>query len=288
MARAKGRVPGTSEVRETLRRQIGDVTRALRAPALSDEAIHSARKKLKSAHANLRVLRDAVAAKTYARENAALRDAARPLSGVRDAKVKIDTLDKLLERSANPSQRALLAKLRVRLRRRLLSERSGIKAAGQAKRSAEALEAAWRRIDRWQIPRKRPAALRRGVQRVYRGARKALKQVEAEGTSESLHELRKQVKYLRGAMDAFQPDDVPALARIAKRADAVARELGNARDLFMLQEEVSAMHPRLSRSSRSLFSEIAVRRSRLESRALKRGKKLFRKKPQAFAQRLPS
>lgn len=53
---------------------------------LSDESVHSARKKLKRARAGLRLLPDAVGKSAYARENAQLRDAARPFGRVRDAK----------------------------------------------------------------------------------------------------------------------------------------------------------------------------------------------------------
>src|SRR5687767_2710807 len=80
MKKSKVRAPG---VKEALRRQIGDASRTLGNPALDDEAVHRARKTLKRARANLRVLRPVMGERAYARENAALRDAARPLGAIR-------------------------------------------------------------------------------------------------------------------------------------------------------------------------------------------------------------
>lgn len=59
--------------------------KAIRARNPTGAQIHGARKALKRARANLRLLRDAVGKTAYICENVVLRDAARPLSGVRDA-----------------------------------------------------------------------------------------------------------------------------------------------------------------------------------------------------------
>ena len=70
--RTHGSAPRPQAVRETLRRQIGDALRTLRAPDLDDDAIHRARKNLKRARANLRLLRDAIGEPVYVRANEAL------------------------------------------------------------------------------------------------------------------------------------------------------------------------------------------------------------------------
>src|SRR5689334_2583821 len=66
--------------------RLADAARALERPGLDDEAVHDARKKLKSARAGLRLLRP-LDEPLYRRENERLRDAGRRLSAVRDGKV---------------------------------------------------------------------------------------------------------------------------------------------------------------------------------------------------------
>src|SRR5687768_12412723 len=87
--------PTPASVRDELLRNVEAAVHALRARHLTDEQIHTARKRLKRARADLRLLRDAIGKTAYARENAALRDAARPLSGVRDTRVLIETCETL-------------------------------------------------------------------------------------------------------------------------------------------------------------------------------------------------
>ncbi len=100
-------LPTLSTVLDELLHHIATALAALRAHKASDERIHQARKQLKRARANLRLLRDAIGKRAYARENAALRDAARPLSGVRDAMVLIQTLDRLIGALRNGPRKAL-------------------------------------------------------------------------------------------------------------------------------------------------------------------------------------
>ena len=61
-----------------------------------DKLVHDARKRLKKLRALVRLVRDAIGSKTYRRENRALRDVGRAFSTARDAKVLVDSFDKLL------------------------------------------------------------------------------------------------------------------------------------------------------------------------------------------------
>ncbi|HEY5866819.1 MAG TPA: CHAD domain-containing protein [Candidatus Tectomicrobia bacterium] len=73
--------PGTLELQRFLGHHIDQARKALQGPQpLSDTAVHEARKQLKKARADLRLLRKALGPQTYAYENRALRDTARPLS----------------------------------------------------------------------------------------------------------------------------------------------------------------------------------------------------------------
>src|SRR5437660_612910 len=89
----------TASVRRMARKQLGKALDALGRgdQALADEAIHDARKRLKKVRAYLRLLRPVLGSRVYRRENAAIRDAAQPLTEIRDAKILVETLDKLSE-----------------------------------------------------------------------------------------------------------------------------------------------------------------------------------------------
>ena len=270
-------------VRETLRRQIGDALRTLRAPALDDEGVHRARKDLKRARANLRLLRHAIGQPVYARANSALRDAARPWSRVRDAKVLVETLDDLLEAEKSAARQALLTKLRAAFEEARLAARHEADTAGDAAKSAAVLDEAWRRAERWRVSRKRPSMLRKGIESIYRQGRTALARARADASAENLHEWRKQVKYLAQAMESFA--EPQAGAKLKARADEVADALGKEHDLVVLQEEIAKLHSD-SNARAGLFIEIAERRQKLQSKALKRGRALFERRPKAFVRKL--
>jgi CHAD domain-containing protein len=279
-------IEDAAQIKDALRRQIGEAVLGLKSADLSDEAIHSARKKLKSARARLRLLRAAVGRAAYKRENAALRDSARPLSAVRDSKVMLDTVHALLRRKGTRSRRVLLTALRGRMRQGHAAARGDFGAGHRAAVSVTALQRASQRIERWPVPKRATAALSRGVRRIYRTARKALKAVEAECSAENLHELRKQVKYLREALAAFENSGVGPTGKTIKRADALASVLGKDHDFYMLQENLAAAEASLHTRSASFRHEIAKRRDKLEKRALKKGRSLLRRKPRAFAKRV--
>ena len=273
---------GGDEVSDALRRDIGEIALCLKMSRMSDEDVHAARKRMKNARAKLRLLRFAIGRGAYARENAALRDAARPFGAVRDSRVMLDTVDALLRRKGAGARRARLVALRARLAQAHLEERDDFEASKRIASSAARLERASQRVQRWAVTRD-AATLVRGIERIYRSARKALKAAERRCSAEDLHELRKQIKYLRGALEPFEASRKRAVKKIAKRADAVASALGDDHDLFVLQEYVTTQS---GDSDGDLIAEIEKRREKLEQRALKRARKLLRMKPRAFARHL--
>lgn len=272
-------------IQEALRRHIGDAARALRSPTLSDEAIHRARKDLKIARAHLRLLRPAIPKAAYRRENAALRDAARPLSGVRDARVLLDTLDKLAADELHTARKTLVLKLRNVLEQARQSALSETTAGGVAEASAAALDAAWKRIDGWRMEAAGPSAVRRGAKRIYRNARKAFHSARGDSDPEALHAWRKHMKYLRAAVEVLPSPDA---AKLVKKVDALAAKLGDEHDLVVLQNQVATMHSRSSGARVSLLSEIAERRAKLQAGAFKLGRRLLKPKPDKFVKKIVS
>src|SRR4051812_44960200 len=104
-------------MRRVLCDQIDEAAELLRVRRITDTHIHSARKTLKKARATLRLLRPAVSSRVYERENATLRDVARPLSAARDARVLLDSLDRLARLYGGPAKHSIPVAFRRQLAR---------------------------------------------------------------------------------------------------------------------------------------------------------------------------
>lgn len=291
MADQQARHPGsiTAGVRDIVQRRIGDARAALRKqqhPA--DSAIHDARKQLKRARAGLRLLRGAIGKPAYVRENAALRDAARPLGRMRDAKVMLDAVERLLAREQQPKPRAVLLRLRRELRKARLSLRREVQRAGEINESARSLADAQCRIEKLPIRGAGPAVVLAGIESTYRKGRKALAAVHAECSDENLHELRKQAKYLGQALEILKPSKARGLAKLIKHAESMAERLGDDHDLVVLQDKLTTPPSGSQKAPRALHAQMQRRRKKLQAQALKEGRRLYKRKPQAFIKRFRS
>src|SRR5947208_439602 len=92
--------PGESArkaVKRLARKQLDAALAELRPRKGGDAIVHDARKRFKKVRAVLRLVRAELGERAYQRENKCFRDAGRPLTEVRDAKILIETLDKLTE-----------------------------------------------------------------------------------------------------------------------------------------------------------------------------------------------
>lgn len=250
----------------------------LQAPSLTPASVHEIRRELKRARAALRLLRPAVGEAAYAHENRTLRDAARRLAAVRDARVTLEALERLIRRAPAGASRARLLRMRARLRQRharLLRE-----AGAPARRAALArtLDESRERTAHWRLPQPWHSVLVQGVERIYRRGRKALRIAAARATDRNLHEWRKQVKHLGAALDMVAPLSPRRAAKAAKKVGALGTKLGDDRDLALLCRTAELDAPLLGR--------VRGRRGRLQARALKRGNRLYARKPRAFVARL--
>jgi CHAD domain-containing protein len=127
--------------------------------------------------------------------------------------------------------------------------------------------------------------LRAGFERVYRKGRKALKRARAAGTTESLHESRKQVKYLQQALAVVANSGSHGLRKLEKRAGKVADRLGDDHDLAMLEAKLAAL-PARSKAQRKLLARIEARRAKLQKAALKLARRMYRRKAAVFVDRV--
>lgn len=239
-------------------------------PRLDERAAHEFRRSVKRARALLRLMREAVGERAYARENRALRDAARALSPQRDARVLLRTLERIRAPRGDAALEALRREAAAARRRPPPARPLGATLAGTRERTSH-----------WRLPRPAWPALASGLERIYRKGRRTLRQAEARGGDRLLHEARKQVKYLGSVLAFLEPAGAKRLNRLAKKAGRVGEGLGDDHDLAVL------LHRARGRPlDTALRAGIRKRRRKLQERALKQARTLYRAKPAKFVARL--
>jgi CHAD domain-containing protein len=253
------------------------------------EAVHETRKRLKRLRACLRLSRDALGDDTYDRENTVFRMAGRRLSGARDAQVLVETLDALRKRFAAELPPAATGALRARLQ-------DEHEHATQALRDDEVaidttlgeLGRARTRAAGWTLDAEGFDALKPGLRRIYRRARKRMREAAREPTTENLHEARKRTKDLWHATQIVRPAAPKKLKRLSKRAHRLADLLGDDHDLAVLRDYVER-NPQAfedESSRRSLLAVLDRRREALQRKALKLGDRLYAQPPKRFVGRV--
>jgi CHAD domain-containing protein len=284
----KGSVPAV--VKRTVRKRIDAAleTVDVRPEALiGDAAIHAARKQLKRSRGLIRVVRDELGRRRFARTNRRLRDASRPLSNVRDAKVLIETLEILCnteglpQRSAAPLRKALEARRR-QVRQRVLKDRHTRQAMVKKLRQGSRIIASWSPAEQgWK-------ALGAGLGRTYRQGRAAMKVAVREATDAALHESRKRTKDLLYVMEFLVHVRPEALQPIVDDAHALTDLLGDDHDLAVLQTVVDG-EPELRlppARRRQLKRLVARRRSHIQQTAHILGRRLFAQTGAQFVDRI--
>jgi len=272
--------PGTRALRRAARRFVRGAARALAAPDLPDTAVHDARKDLKRARTALRLLRPALDERIYRCDDALLRDVARALNTARDAKVLTQTLQSLcrrhrvLRRDRHVAQ--LLRKLQadqVRLRRRRRDHPQALQRMGSS------LEQVSGRMTQWRVGEHGWSVLGPALKRIYKKGRHARPIRSRCPTDKALHEWRKQVKYLRYALELLGSRRSRRLSRLARRAERLTDLLGKAHDLAILARRARALATRRRAPLRALFVIIDQQREGLGLEALSSGEQLYQPKP---------
>lgn len=255
-------------------------SRALSSQQLSDSAVHTARKDLKRSRTALRLLRPALGERVYRREDAVLRAAAHSLNAARDARVLTQTLQSLRQRSATLRGDAAVSTLlrslqaeRAALRRRLRAH------PAQLAQTRLALERLCERVDRWPADCCAWSMLGPALGRIYRRGRGAMPSTRPRPTDRSLHEWRKQVKYLRYALEILAPLRARKLTRLARQAEKLSDSLGEAHDLAILAHKAHALARGDPIDLQHLLTVIDRRRARLTLDALERGETLYQARP---------
>jgi CHAD domain-containing protein len=253
---------------------------------VSDEDIHSARKSLKKARATLRLIKDSIPQTAWQRENRALRDAARPLSAARDARVLLDTLDRLEELYGRPARQSIPPPFRHELANEQAGTRQAVVSpSGSGSESTSTLVNARRRITRWRVAAHGWQEIGKGLKRVYGNGRKAMKQARRTPSADCLHEWRKQTKHLWHQLQVLQPMCPGPIGELADQCHKLSDYLGDDHDLAVLREKVVA-HPKCFSApggSGALLALIDRCQQQLREKAFLAGDRIYAEKRAVFA-----
>jgi CHAD domain-containing protein len=253
-------------------------------------AVHEARKAFKRLRALLRLARDELGDDVYRHENETFRDAGRSLSGVRDAAVLVDTLDDLVGRYGDELIEGTFARLRAVLESEARAAHDALDGDREAIAPVLAtLEAARDRVAGWPLGASGDgvAILAPGFERIYRRGRRALRAADNEVSTERLHELRKRAKDLWHAAQVVRPASPKRLKRLGRRAHDLSDVVGDDHDLAVLLDAARQRPEALAPGERGLLVALVDRRrAQLQRAALKRGRRLYARKPRKVAKRV--
>jgi CHAD domain-containing protein len=274
-------------VRKQMDAVLEELTRQRKGPR--DEAVHEARKSLKRIRAVLRLIRPEIGEKLYRRENSCFRDAARPLTEVRDARILVETLDKLVEhfqehvsgRSFADVRKALQDHLRA-VRKRVLDEQDAFVVVAETVRQAR------ERVKGWTDVSDRLSSLGAGLRGVAGQARAAFRDAAAEPSVANLHEWRKQVKYLRYLIEALHPLWPERMEELAGETERMGNLLGDDHDLAVLRQVLTGdAQPVADECEReALLALIDRRRVEMVQEVLLLGDRFFRERPRELVRQL--
>ena len=283
------RLRRSENLEETVRRiAIEQIDKAVAnidgAQAGPNSTVHALRKRCKKVRGLLRLVEPVFGA--YHMENAAFREAARSLSKFRDAKVLIDTHDSLMEAYSGQIDPTAFAPIREQLRRRREGE-SLEDIDSKLRGFRQAMLAAGARARNWQLDDDGFEAIRCGLCKSYKRARKALTEAQETGSPEALHEWRKRAKYHWYHSRLLRPIWSKPMRARAKAAGRLNSLLGDHHDLTVFADVLRSDAPAFGKQEPIdvILGLVTQRQTRLQSKATVLGQKLFAEKKGALEAR---
>ncbi len=245
-----------------------------------EAAVHDFRKGMKRTRALLRLVRSELGS-DYSECNRALRDAARLFSSVRDQDALLESLSRL-EEHAEPNETESIFRLKDLLggKQQSLSSETAFKDA--VSEAQQQVNTAQQTFDSTRV--KSTITLRRGLKKTLRRAKRLSRKAQRRD-DETLHQLRKRVKYHRYHLRLLRPGFRPVLKAERKVAKRVSDMLGDDHDLAVLTQ-VLREDKVLEESLTKLAPLIRRRREELQSEALCLCALLFSEKPKHRSKRL--
>lgn len=285
MSKKTAKVKTDLDARALLAVQISKARQALEDPDLDrEERIHAARRLLKRARSMLRILRPILTDADYDRRRAVLRDAAADLSGTRDLDVMSAAAARLKVHAPNKLH-AALDELAARLARDAARAHADETPADAVARRLAAAEADTDTIPNPSEPRR---LFEDELVRAYKSARKAMDKARLGVGEHPFHEWRKRVKHHWHLMRLIKGTCAAASKKTVRQLDDLGEILGLENDHAVLSAKLLD-DPLLAGDGPSadrIHDVIDARRADLQTKALKRGEKIYGEQAAGFRSRI--
>jgi CHAD domain-containing protein len=248
----------------------------LRDPRLTpEEAVHNARRRLKRIRSILKILRPALRSR-YAAYQSEVRSVARRLAVHRDADVLHATATDL-RAAAGPGERPFIERVLgsldegARYWRKRIAPAPVLLAFSELEADAEDLPG----------PRNGGRLYKAAVERAYRRGHRSMQRAWKTQNAADLHRWRKDAKDLWHLLEIAERRLPRKIARHAARLDTLAEILGLDHDYWITSEHMRSIAAE-GASEETAHLLVAARRKRLQKDALRRGRKLYRRRPKEF------
>ncbi len=272
----------TESIRDALariaRKQIAAAINEVESPSLDrHRKVHQGRTHCKKVRALLRLVRPQ-SDRLYKSGNVRLRDAARWLAASRDAKVRLDTFESVINNNTIPA--AELGDVREHLQQELdrISVREIDQSLSQFKQAMQILRA---QFCEWELPRTGFKLIAGGLRLTHREAIISLHETLRQPESEKLHEFRKHAKYHWYQMRLLQPAWPDMLLPYTCQLGRLGELLGNEHNLAVLR-----VHLQHQCFHKPLDDLLTRRAADLRNQALPLAELLFAERSKAFANRI--
>ena len=210
-------------------------------------------------------------------ENQRLADAGRKISPLRDVHVQLRTLGKLqaADDPAGDRMRRVLLRRQENFARKIPVLRKAVRGMLGNSRGM---------VGVWPLDKTTPVTLVAGLKRVYKQGRSAFKTARKNPAPENLHEWRKKTKALGYGFELIERLVPKGFSKRIAMCQTLGNALGEDHDLFMvLQALGQSNRSQPARDYAWLARRISVKRAKIQKQAFKLGKKVYSKKPRAFA-----
>jgi len=277
--------PPSEAVQRIALEQLDQALAHTEAKARLDDAVHDVRVCFKKLRALIRLIRKELGKEQYQRENIFYRDLNRGLSNVRDTATLTEILDKLTEHFADELAEGVFDSIRNSLKRATRKRQVDKKRTLVAARRK--IHACRERVKKWSIKAEDFSAVGFGLAQVYSRGRGGFGKAQSKSSVKSLHEWRKEVKYLWYQVSLLRPVWSKPLKGFAKQIKQLVDCLSDDHDLAILRERVLADSDHFEdRTEReALMALIDRRRTELESDACILGQRIYAEKAKDFRAR---
>jgi CHAD domain-containing protein len=254
--------------------------------ALREHSVHDARKRVKKIRAVLHLLRKELG-DDYQKLNERVRSAAHRLSAVRDADALLGMMKDLRQRFRDVITPAIAhtATATLKGRRRTAYARRAGRQLGIVRQTLVRSKRPLRSTIRDVASRR---AMRDGVQRGYRRARRAMtKATAAQSEDAQFHEWRRRVKDHWYQLRLIEGVSRRARTNVHGRVRSLKRLqdcLGDDHNLVVLRGTILEQPHRFGKPEAiaAILGCVDQRQAVLRRRAVRRGRKLFSRKPSSF------